>query len=199
MKKFLCYDTNDVASGKINVDSRGMLKPNSTVPSTNGEPYKSLVTDGEGNVKWEDRLAYVNERTVVSLGQDVRFVKVSDEIPSWAVLGTDAKIYMNDGSPGMEYTLVPIAENAENAEKLVHYGTIVVLALEDNIPTFDGIVMQKGVYFGMTDSFFVRGLSSLTSDTPEITWDGSLYTIKKLDAKYLPEPLVLYAREEGVE
>lgn len=26
MKKFLCYDTNDAASGKIDVDSRGMLK-----------------------------------------------------------------------------------------------------------------------------------------------------------------------------
>lgn len=26
MKKFLCYDTNDVANGKIDVDSRGMLK-----------------------------------------------------------------------------------------------------------------------------------------------------------------------------
>lgn len=37
-----------------------MLKPNSTVPSSSGEPYKSLVTDGEGNVKWEDRLAYDN-------------------------------------------------------------------------------------------------------------------------------------------
>ena len=57
MKKFLCYDTNDAASGKIEVDNRGILKPNSTVPS-GGEPYKSLVTDGEGNVQWEDRLAY---------------------------------------------------------------------------------------------------------------------------------------------
>ena len=27
MKKFLCYDTNDASSGKINVDSRGMLTP----------------------------------------------------------------------------------------------------------------------------------------------------------------------------
>ena len=52
MKKFLCYDTNDAASGRINVDSRGMLKPNSTVPSTNGAPYQQLVTDGEGNAKW---------------------------------------------------------------------------------------------------------------------------------------------------
>ena len=61
MKKFLCYDTNDAASGKINVDNRGMLKPNSTVPSTNGTPYQQLVTDGEGNAKWEDRLAYETE------------------------------------------------------------------------------------------------------------------------------------------
>ena len=26
-KKFLCYDTNDAASGKINVSTNGMLKP----------------------------------------------------------------------------------------------------------------------------------------------------------------------------
>ena len=58
MKKFLCYDTNDAASGKIDVDSRGVLKANSTVPSTNGAPYQQLVTDGNGNTKWEDRLAY---------------------------------------------------------------------------------------------------------------------------------------------
>ena len=61
MKKFLCYDTNDAASGKINVDSRGILKPNSTVPS-GCEAYKSLVTDGDGNVKWEDRLAYAETK-----------------------------------------------------------------------------------------------------------------------------------------
>ena len=60
MKKFLCYDTNDAASGKINVDNRGMLKPNSTVPS-GSTPYQQLVTDGDGNTKWEDRLAYETE------------------------------------------------------------------------------------------------------------------------------------------
>ena len=58
MKKFLCYDTNDATSGKINVSTNGVLKPNSTVPSTNGTTYQQLVTDGDGNTKWEDRLAY---------------------------------------------------------------------------------------------------------------------------------------------
>ena len=63
MKKFLCYDTNDAASGKINVDNRGMLKPNSTVPSGSA-PYQQLVTDGTGNTKWEDRLAYAETKLV---------------------------------------------------------------------------------------------------------------------------------------
>ena len=62
MKKFLCYDTNDAASGKIEVDSHGMLKPNSTVPSTNGASYQQLVTDGTGTAKWEDRLAYAETK-----------------------------------------------------------------------------------------------------------------------------------------
>ena len=62
MKKFLCYDTNDAASGKINVSTNGVLRPKSTVPSTNGSLYQQLVTDGSGNVKWEDRLAYEKGR-----------------------------------------------------------------------------------------------------------------------------------------
>ena len=35
MRKFLCYDTNDAASGKINVSTNGVLSPNATVPSAN--------------------------------------------------------------------------------------------------------------------------------------------------------------------
>ena len=58
MKKFLCYDTNDAVSGKISVNSNGVLKPNSTVPSTNGAANRYLVTDDKGEVRWEDRLAY---------------------------------------------------------------------------------------------------------------------------------------------
>ena len=65
MKKFLCYDTNDAASGKIGVNSNGVLSPNATVPSTNGTSYQQLVTDGSGNAKWEDRLAYDNKTVLV--------------------------------------------------------------------------------------------------------------------------------------
>ena len=67
MKKFLCYDTNDAASGKVNVSTNGVLRPNSTVPSTNGTTYQQLVTDGNGNTKWEDRLAYVTGTVMTEL------------------------------------------------------------------------------------------------------------------------------------
>ena len=88
MKKFLCYDTNDAASGKINVDNRGMLKPNSTVPS-GSTSYQQLVTDGTGTAKWEDRLAYEDTYTIswdgntdglvsVELAPEYVYYKVSD-------------------------------------------------------------------------------------------------------------------------
>ena len=65
MKKFLCYDTNDAASGKIGVNSNGVLSPNATVPSTNGATNQQLVTDGDGNAKWEDRPFYIEKGAVI--------------------------------------------------------------------------------------------------------------------------------------
>ena len=44
MRKFLCYDTNDAASGKINVDNRGMLKPvDSELSDTSTNPVQNRV------------------------------------------------------------------------------------------------------------------------------------------------------------
>ena len=77
MKKYLCYDTNDAVSGRVNVDSRGVLRPNATVPSTNGAPFMQLVTDGEGNVNWEGRLAYEDNTFVNVLPeQSVTFNRI---------------------------------------------------------------------------------------------------------------------------
>ena len=74
MRKFLCYDTNDAASGKITVNSNGVLSPNATVPSTNGTAYQQLVTDGDGNAKWEDRLALDVTLTVDGKAADAKAV-----------------------------------------------------------------------------------------------------------------------------
>ena len=191
MKKFLCYDTNDAASGKIDVDNRGILKPNSTVPSTNGTAYQYLVTDSEGGVKWEDRLAYDDSKPIVDLGNGAKVVKVADEVPSWVSIDAPMKVWMSSGESG---TL-----SAENYRDFGN-GSFSALGMSlfimtDNFES-DGVVFPgKGVYFISTKDEYTTGIASADSDTPEITWDGNIGEIKKIDKKFLPDMpdmLVLY-------
>ena len=186
MKKFLCYDTNDAASGKINVSPNGVLKPNSTVPSSSGEPYKSLVTDGEGGVKWEDRLAYDDSRLVVDVRGGAQLVKVADEVPSWATVDVNIKIWLGTGSSS---TLTPeFYHEFGNGSFYVNDG-ICFFVMADN-DEYDGVVFpEKGVYFMSADIVRTTGIASAGSDTPEITWDGNIETIKTIDPKYIPSEL----------
>ena len=49
---------------------------------------------------------------------------------------------------------------------------------------------EKGVYFvSVPDNFYTTGIASADSDTPEITWDGNIGTIKTIDPKYIPSEL----------
>ena len=180
MKKFLCYDTNDAASGKINVDNRGMLKPNSTVPS-GGEPYQQLVTDGTGTAKWEDRLAYEESRVIVPFGE-AQLVKVADEVPSWASVDASTKVWMSIGS---SLTVTP-KDNTDCGNGSFVAKFMVFFITTDNFEIHGVVFPEKGVYFIQTLEFYVSGIASADSDTPEITWDGSLYTIKQIDEKFIP-------------
>ena len=103
MRKFLCYDTNDAASGKIGVNNNGVLRPNATVPSTNGSAYQQLVTDRDGNVKWEDRLGYKrNADTILWSENDVLFRNYNDGIYSGGLDWSSD----NPKNPGVDYLIV---------------------------------------------------------------------------------------------
>ena len=167
-------------SDTLGVDENGKLGING------GEPYKSLVTDGEGGVKWEDRLAYDDSRVVVDAGEGHQYVKVADEVPSWASIDTPMKAWLSNEAH--YYTL--------NPEGYVDFGNGSFAASEfaffiatDNAE-FSGIVFpEKGVYFMSLNGNYVTGVASADSDTPEITWDGNIGVIKKLDKKYIPSEL----------
>lgn len=196
MKKFLCYDTNDAASGKINVDNRGMLKPNSTVPplSNGSASYQQLVTDGNGNTKWEDRLAYEENKLVVAVADDYGFVKVSDDIPSWASINLPIKVWLSSGGNFTESSedYADLGNGSFAAVEFVFFITT------DNVEV-NGIVFQKkGVYFAKKSEVYVSGISSADSDTPELTWDGNIGIIKKIDEKFLPECPVFTVQTKGV-
>ena len=185
MKKFLCYDTNDAASGKIEVDNRGMLKPNSTVPS-GSTPYQQLVTDGNGNTKWEDCLAYDDSKLVVDDGQDTQYVKVADEVPSWASVDSPMKVWYSDGN---NTTLGP-KDYDDLGKGSFMASSSVAFITTDNVEFRNIVFPKKGLYFvSVPNLFYITGLASVDSDTPEITWDGNAGEIKKIDKKFIPSEL----------
>ena len=197
MKRFLCYDTNDAASGKIGVNNNGVLSPNATVPSTNGAANQCLVTDGEGNVKWEDRLAYSESRICVSTPEaaDVsEYIKVSDDLPTGSYdIGT--RVYVID-SDGDDYEKQIRVSNGEVIADSIGEPEVIV-ALHDNVTFLSNedwsiTLPEKGTYFAKYSDYFNTGVVLGDSNEPEITWDGSLFTVKKIEQIYMPDKINEY-------
>ena len=173
-------------SDTLGVDENGKLGFNG------GEPFKSLVTDGDGNVKWEDRLAYDDSRVVVDLGHGVQHVKVSDEVPSWASVDSPIKYWQSRGSGHSDTTNPEDYIDLGNGSFLIF--DIAAFITTDNLEVSDfetSIVFpEKGVYFCfLSESLYISGIASANSDMPEITWDGNIETIKTIDPKYIPSEL----------
>lgn len=149
-----------------------------------GAPYQYLVTDGSGNTKWEDRLAYYDSRLVVDVSETMKYVKVSDEIPSWASIDVPMKVWTSNGT----IKTVTHEQNIDFGNGSFVAGDFVPFITTDNVE-FNGLVFpEKGVYFAsVSDNFYVTGAASADSDTPEITWDGNIGVIKKIDDKFLPD------------
>ena len=162
-----------------------LVEEMSELPSTNGAAYKQLVTDGNGNTKWEARLAYEGgSRLAVDAGNGVQIVKVSDEIPSWASVDSSMKVWSSN--LGLKTASPESYTNLGNGSIIALNS--VVIATTENLE-FDGVVFpEKGVYFVfISDNSYVTGIASADSDTPEITWDGTISVIKKIDEKFIPD------------
>lgn len=202
MKKFLCYDTNDAASGKINVSPNGVLRPNSTVPATNGSAYQQLVTDGEGKTKWEDRLAYNDSRIAVPPEGNNRFIKITDTVPSWLSANKNTKVWVSNNASErvIDISSTGYVINHDGSfmvaqiDSLPYVAVIMEDGCEFNVMSSTAFFPEKGVYFlwGKLGSslFYTAGIASADSETPEITWDGNDSMIKKLDKKFLPDQTV---------
>ena len=185
MKKFLCYDTNDAASGKINVNSNGILKPNSTLPSTNGSANQQLVTDSFGNVKWDERLAYEKSRIVADYGDGLKYVKVADDVPDWVSEGVEVTLGLPNGITITSNLQRPIPNIECYADE---FGPPYVMFLSN-----EGFYVfpEKGVYFikdlAEGEDSYLESVAPTTDASAKITWDGSFREVKKIDEKFLPK------------
>ena len=169
----------------LNVNDSGELSING------GTPYQQLVTDGDGNTQWEDRLAYEGgSRLVVDNGTGFQFVKVADEVPSWASVDAPMKVWSSDGNN--DTTNPEMYTNLGNGSFAA--GEFAFIIATDNVEfsfiQTTVVFPKKGVYFTYaSDNFYTTGIASADSDTPEITWDGNIETIKTIDPKFIPSEL----------
>lgn len=155
-----------------------------------GSPYQQLVTDGDGNTKWEEKLCYSESLTSVPYPDrpDSFWYKVSDSIPTGDVsIGTECTVSNGDV---VGYGQVIISETDYYAAS---DGTVIV-TLKDNV-AIQGISAtfpEKGTYFLVAEAYGIKitGFSIGRVTTPEITWDGTPTIIKKLDEKFLPDDYI---------
>ena len=56
--------SNKIPCGGFYLDDMLNVNDNGELSINGGTPYQQLVTDGDGNAKWEDRLAY-EDRTMI--------------------------------------------------------------------------------------------------------------------------------------
>ena len=176
MKKVLCYDTNDAASGKIGVDSRGILKPNSTIPSTNGTIYKQLVTDGDGGIKWEDRLAYVTGTVMTEL--------VSEQTVTFSNMGSImSAMFPSDftAAEGDSYSVVFDGVTYECSAKSID-GILCIGNASILYPTEADT--EEPFFIASQGSKWVT-VSTDISTEHVISISGIVPNIKKIDAKYV--------------
>ena len=176
--------SNKIPCGGFYLDDTLNVNDNGELSIKGGTPYQQLVTDGNGNTKWEDRLAYESSRLVIS-ANDGQFVKVADEVPSWASIDAPIKYWMSDGNNG---TITP--ESYTDFGNGSFSALVVIFIATDNVEFKDLVFPEKGVYFmSVPNVVYVTGVASTDSDIPEITWDGNIGTIKTIDPKYIPSEL----------
>ena len=193
MKKFLCYDTNDAASGKIEVDNRGMLKPNSTVPATNGAPYQQLVTDGEGNTQWEDRLAYVTTGEQVIFSQEnIAFteqngVYASDSMPITAISSGEKVRVDFDGET---YDCVAYVFDADSSSYIVQGSDHIFIGNS----FLDGSGEDTGepflIVYSRSNSEIVI-VTLLTNPTHTVSVTRAVETVHKIPEKFLSKGFIV--------
>ena len=158
---------------------------------TGGAPYQHLVTDGEGNAKWEDRLCHAAERVKVDLfGTGMFFYKVSDTIPTGDLSGGAHATIWHSINPTEVLTVTELRDGFY----MISDSAFVVLY--DNFKLNDTLIPEKGTYFSLANEFnWASGLALGEATTPEITWDGNPEIIKKLDEKYLQNRAVVFTED----
>ena len=117
--------------------------------------------------------------------------KISDNVPE-QLTGSESVYLWSSTGYSLCIQLIPLSENIYAAYKGIPY---VVIATSDgaseSLTEFNFGPLERGVYFMHFGSEgYVSGVSFTGADTPEITWDGDIGTIKQIDPKYITSVII---------
>ena len=155
---------------------------------TGGAPYQQLVTDGTGNAKWENRLAYEAEPVVTEIVPEETVVFSDSEFGKSAVWPptfnpVEGSIYIVR-IDGAEYTCPCVRFNGTLA-----LGNLALAGVGDD--TGEPFIM-----FNDRQWFFV---SADSASEHTISISGKQVSISKIDKKYLPDNLATKSDVEVVQ
>lgn len=186
-----------MAEFKLNYTAEEVQKKLDVVP-TDSKPNQYIVTDGEGNTKWEDKLAwseltksYSDTLTWDGVLSDDDLIKtiggytlgyhhVSDEVPSLEQLsaGGTCTVYQDSGFNAVEFTSEKLEDRS--SEGIIMAGAVLVVC-RDNV-TVDGLTFSKaGIYFMSSPDVYISGFK-LNGYQFEVVTE----TVHHIDEKYLP-------------
>ena len=172
MRKFLCYDTNDAASGKIDVDSRGMLKSTGSSAQADWNQNDDTQPDYVKNRPFYTgdpvETVFVEESTVMIEDHDGLY---GANFPSTfeATVGETYKVSW-DGAT-YECTCVDL-----DGMPVIGNLSIVGAGSDTGEPFMMGVFNGVGIYIVTAD----------TSASHTFSISGMVAPVVKIDPKYLP-------------
>lgn len=185
--------SNKIPCGGFYLDDMLSVDENGKLGVNGGEPFKQLVTDGSGEAKWEDRLAYVaTEEQVIFSQEDIAFTEKNGQygagpldMPETISVGEKVRVDFD----GETYDCIAYNDPLDSRHT-VHIGNGFIIGLPYD--TGEPFVILNPT--GPTEIMIVTNLTKL-SHTVSIS--RVVETVHTIPQKFLPDPTVFYYNEDG--
>lgn len=188
--------SNKIPCGGFYLDDMLNVNDSGELSIKGGTPYQQLVTDGEGNTQWEDRLAYITtEEQMIFSQEDIAFVE-QDEMyfsPEYIIPATDINVGANYrvNFDGEAYDCVAYKLDADS-------GLYASVQGSDHIFIGNGFLYGSGedtgepfliTYFRSRSRIVIATL--LTNPTHTVSVTRAVETVHKIPEKFLSKGFIV--------
>lgn len=154
---------------------------------TGGEPYQQLVTDGEGNAVWEERLAYedisavVIPETTLTPSEEMGNMGIVFDAPLTPPVSGETYLITYNGTPYL-CTAYGMDDDGDGVDELVFIGNMGLMGGDDTGEPFVG-TMLADLEAGAAEGYYAGFMHS--GGLEPFTLSMAQATIKKVDSKFI--------------